>query len=150
VFEEPSTEYVAGFIGMSNRLLLRRQGTGWSAGEEPVTGQLPAPPSHAEVAVRLRPDDLLLARPDEEPPPGTVAVSAQVVDAQFGGRHMDVMVTAGGTRLHAKAPLAASPWVRHLTAGEPVSAWFAGQSAVYYGQDDERIAGHAPTATVRA
>ena len=150
VFEEPATEYVAGFIGMSNRLVLRRQGTGWTAGEVPVTGRPPVPPAHVEVSVRLRPDDLLLARPEQEPPPGTVAMAAAVVDAQFGGRHMDVVVTAGGTRLHAKAPLAPSPWVRHLTAGEPVSAWFAEQAAVYYGQGDERIAGHVPTATVGA
>jgi iron(III) transport system ATP-binding protein len=155
VFEEPSTEYVAGFIGMSNRLVLRRLGTGWSAGDDPagdgpVTGELPLPPAHTEVVVRLRPDDLLLARPDQQPPPGTVAMPAQVVDAQFGGRHMDVVVTAGGTRLHAKAPLAASPWTRHLTAGEPVRAWFAERAAVYFGPGDERIAGHVPTAAVGA
>jgi iron(III) transport system ATP-binding protein len=153
VFEEPSTEYVAGFIGMSNRLVLRRLGTGWLAGEEPaggepLTAELPVPRSQAEVSVRLRPDDLLLARPDQQPPPGTVALPAEVVDAQFGGRHMDVVVTAGGTRLHAKAPLAASPWARHLTAGEPVGAWFAERAAVYFGPDDRRIAGHVPAAAV--
>ena len=36
VFEEPATEYVAGFIGMSNRLPLIRDGSGWTHEGEPV------------------------------------------------------------------------------------------------------------------
>ncbi|GAA4691513.1 ABC transporter ATP-binding protein [Phytohabitans rumicis] len=150
VFEEPATEYVAGFIGMSNRLVLRRTGGGWAAGDEPVTGDIPVPREHAEVAVRLRPDDVLLAQPDQRPPPGAIGLPAQVVDAQFGGRHMDVVVSAGGTRLHAKTPLAGNAWVRHLAAGEPVTAWYADQAAIYYGAGDERIAGHRPAAAVGA
>ena len=150
VFEEPATEYVAGFIGMSNRLALRRQGDRWAAGDQPVTGDLPVPRRHAEIAVRLRPDDLLLAPPEQPPPAGAIGVAAQVVDAQFGGRHMDVVVSVAGTRLHAKTPLAGNAWVRHLAAGEPVTAWFDDHAAIYYGAGDERIAGHAPAAAVGA
>lgn len=150
VFEEPATEYVAGFIGMSNRLVMRRNGGGWAAGDQPVTGGLPVPPAHVEVAARMRPDDLMLALPDQELPAGCVAMSAEVVDAQFGGRHMDIMATVAGTRLHARAPLAGSPWVRHVAAGDRVTAWFADHAAVYYGADDVRLAGHVPPATVGA
>jgi iron(III) transport system ATP-binding protein len=150
VFEEPATEYVAGFIGMSNRLVVRRQGDRWSTGDEAVIGDLPVPREHAEVAVRLRPDDLLLAPPEQPPPAGGIGVAAQVVDAQFGGRHMDVVVSAAGTRLHVKTPLAGNAWVRHLATGERVTAWFADQTAIYYGAGDERIAGHKPAAAVGA
>ena len=148
VFEEPATEYVAGFIGMSNRLPLRRGGAGWFAGEQPVAGDLPVPRKHVEVTVRLRPDDLQLA---QEPhlPAGSVGLPAQVVDAQFGGRHMDVVVSVNGDQLQAKAPLAAHPWARHLKPGQQVTAWFAEQAAIYFGAGDERIAGH-PAATVGA
>jgi len=149
VFEEPATEYVAGFIGMSNRLPLRRQGTGWAAGEQPVTGDLPVPREHAEVTVRLRPDDLQLAQDEPHLPAGSVGLPAQVVDAQFGGRHMDVVVTVAGTPLQARSPLAANPWARHLKPGQQVTAWFAEQAAIYFGAGDERIAGHA-AATVGA
>jgi iron(III) transport system ATP-binding protein len=151
VFEEPATEYVAGFIGMSNRLPLRRHGDGWAAaGGLPLTGDVPVPRGHDEVTARLRPDDLQLAEDGHHLPAGSVGLAAQVVDAQFGGRHMDVVVAAGDTRLHAKAPLAGNGWVRHLTPGQPVTAWFAEQSAVYFGAGDERITGRAPAAAVGA
>jgi iron(III) transport system ATP-binding protein len=149
VFEEPATEYVAGFIGMSNRLPLRRSGTGWAVGEQPVTGDLPVPRDHDEVTVRLRPDDLQLAQGEPHPPAGSAGMPAQVVDAQFGGRHMDVVVSVAGTQLQAKAPLAALPWARHLKPGQTVTAWFAEQAAIYFGAGGARIAGHS-AATVGA
>ena len=65
VFEEPATEYVAGFIGMSNRLELQRQDGGWSLVGTPVTGELPVPGDRRSVAVRLRPDDVVLTPPDQ-------------------------------------------------------------------------------------
>ena len=149
VFDEPATEYVAGFIGMSNRLTLHRQGDGWAAGTQPVTGDLAVPRAHTEVTIRLRPDDLQLAQSEPHLPAGNASLSAQVVDAQFGGRHMDVVVSVAGTHLQAKVPLAANAWVRHLTPGQHVTAFFAERAAIYFGAGDERIAGH-PTAAVGA
>jgi len=158
VFEEPATEYVAGFIGMSNRLTPHRQGDGWQVGDQPVTGDLPVPRAHAEVVVRLRPDDLQLApatggTPPAGPPAGPgaggVSLPARVVDAQFGGRHMDVVVTVAGTQLQAKATLAAHPWVRHVRRDDLVTAWFADRSAIYFDAGGKRIAGH-PAAAVGA
>ncbi|WP_216586749.1 ABC transporter ATP-binding protein [Streptomyces brasiliscabiei] len=168
VFEEPATEYVAGFIGMSDRLSLRRSGEGWTVVGPPdtdgragtadaagtaagdVVGELPVPRSHDEVSVRLRPDDLLL-RPVEEKPPGHgVGLAAEVVDAQFGGRHMDVVVTVAGNRLHARAPLTGAPWARGLSRGQRVIAWFARDAAIYYDADGVRTPAHAPAAPVGA
>ncbi|GHH25490.1 ABC transporter ATP-binding protein [Streptomyces lanatus] len=150
VFEEPATEYVAGFIGMSNRIALRRAGEGWTVADgAAVTGDLPVPRAHAEVAVRLRPDDLLLRPAEEEPPAQGVGLAAEVVDAQFGGRHMDVVVTIADSRLHARAPLTGAPWARKLARGQRVTAWFAKDTALYYDADGVRTAAHAPAA-VRA
>ncbi|WP_051857620.1 ABC transporter ATP-binding protein [Streptomyces cellulosae] len=162
VFEEPATEYVAGFIGMSNRLPLRRQGTGWALacragadGRAPAPGQavvdeLPVPRSQSEVTARLRPDDLQLCPVEEKPPPHGVGLAAEVVDAQFGGRHMDVVVTIADSRLHAQAPLTGKPWARGLSRGQQVTAWFAKDAAIYYDGDGVRTAAHTPATAVRA
>ncbi|QFQ95071.1 ABC transporter ATP-binding protein [Streptomyces phaeolivaceus] len=162
VFEEPATEYVAGFIGMSNRLSLRRAGEGWTVVGEPgadgpagvpgpaVAGELPVPRSHGEVSARLRPDDLLLCPVEEKPPGHGVGLAAEVVDAQFGGRHMDVVVTIAGGRLHARAPLTGTPWARGLSRGQRVTAWFPKDTAIYYDADGVRTAAHAPAAPVGA
>ncbi|MFJ8111336.1 ABC transporter ATP-binding protein [Streptomyces sp. NPDC096132] len=155
VFEQPATEYVAGFIGMSNRLALRRAGDGWTVAEGPaaageaVVGELPVPRAHAEVTVRLRPDDLQLCPAEENPPAHGVGLAAEVVDAQFGGRHMDVVVTIADSRLHARAPLNGTPWARSLARGQRVTAWFARDAALYYDADGVRTAAHTPAA-VRA
>lgn len=156
VFEEPATEYVAGFIGMSNRLPLRRQGGGWALAGEPgelVRGVLSIPTSLDEIAVRLRPDDVQLSPVGEQLPAGSISLSGEVVDAQFGGRHMDVVVSvgggsAGGSRLHARTPRAAhGGWARQLKAGQPTTVWFPEQAAMYYGSDGLRIAGQVPVQT---
>ncbi len=162
VFEEPATEYVAGFIGMSNRLPLRRQSVGWAlaspsdadgqagAAGRTVADELPVPRSHSDVAARLRPDDLQLCPADEKPPAHSVGLPAEVVDAQFGGRHMDVVVAIGDSRLNARAPLNGKPWARGLSRGQRVTAWFAKDAAIYYGPDGVRTTAHAPAATVGA
>jgi iron(III) transport system ATP-binding protein len=136
VFEEPATEYVAGFIGMSNRLELRRDGGGWSTGDVPVDGDLPVPRALHEVAARLRPDDLRLFPADAVPPQGGVAFPAEVVDAQFGGRHLDIVLSLAENRLHARVPIDGQRWER----GQRVTAWYA--TAMYYGP--ERIAAPTP------
>ncbi|WP_210570055.1 ABC transporter ATP-binding protein [Streptomyces sp. GESEQ-4] len=170
VFEEPATEYVAGFIGMSNRLPLRRQGGEWVLADDPgadvpsgaashadaasqagaagqaVAGELPVPRSLSEVAARLRPDDLQLCPADEKPPAHSVGLLAEVVDAQFGGRHMDVVVAIADSRLHARAPLTGKPWARSLARGQRVTAWFAKDAAIYYDADGVRTAVHTPAA----
>jgi len=162
VFEEPATEYVAGFIGMSNRLSLRRGGAGWipadATGDDATAGvpghiladELPVPRAHQEIAVRLRPDDLQLSPAEEKPPAHCAGLAAEVVDAQFGGRHMDVVVTIAGSRLHARAPLTGKPWARGLARGQRVTAWFAKDTAIYYDADGVRTAAHAPAAPVGA
>ncbi|MFE5890227.1 ABC transporter ATP-binding protein [Streptomyces sp. NPDC002285] len=150
VFEQPATEYVAGFIGMSNRLALLRAGEGWTVADgAAVAGELPVPRSYAEVTVRLRPDDLQLCPAEENPPTHGVGLAAEVVDAQFGGRHMDVVVTIADSRLHARAPLTGTPWARSLARGQRVTAWFAKDTALYYDADGVRTAAQAPAA-VRA
>jgi iron(III) transport system ATP-binding protein len=151
VFEEPGTEYVAEFIGMSNRLPFRRQDGGWAFAGEKVVGDLPVAVGQDDVFVRLRPDDLLLAPTGQPLPPGSVTFPAEIVDSEFGGRYMDVIVSVRGTRLHARVPSGTlGGWARTLQPGQAVDAGFAQVAAIYYGPDEARLAGHVPVATPAA
>jgi iron(III) transport system ATP-binding protein len=145
VFEEPATEYVAGFIGMSNRLALERRESAWFFAGHRLDGALPVPATHSEAFVRLRPDDLILAPEGQPLPPRSVTFGAEVADSQFGGRHMDVVVSVDGARLHARVPSGVfGGWARTLQPGQRVTAGFPSDAAIYYGADDVRIAGHVP------
>ena len=151
VFEEPATEYVAEFIGMSNRLPLVHQGTAWTFLDETVTGDLRLPGSPTAVTARLRPEDLQLTPPSTAHQPGTVTVPAKVVDSQFGGRHMDVVVRVQDTRLQARVHSSAfGGWARTLEMDQPVTITFDPSTAVFYGDDSTRIAGHVDLTNVPA
>jgi iron(III) transport system ATP-binding protein len=145
VFEEPATEYVAGFIGMSNRLELERREHEWVFAGHTVSmdGDLPVARQSTSVGVRLRPDDLILAPAGDQVAARSISFLAEVVDSEFGGRHMDVVIAVGKTRLHARVPSGgARGWARTLTPGLPVTASFAVDSGIYFGDDGHRIAGH--------
>ena len=145
VFEEPATEYVAGFIGMSNRLQFERREHGWSLGDFTATGELPVPRDCTSVTVRLRPDDVVLAPVDQPLDGDVVSFLAEVVDSQFGGRHFDVVVTAGAHRLEVQVPSGRlGGWARKLSIGQPVTAGFATTTAIYFDGAGSRIAGHVP------
>jgi iron(III) transport system ATP-binding protein len=145
VFEEPATEYVAGFIGLSNRLALERRHGGWSLNGHLITSELPVPRDHVSVAVRLRPDDVLLAPVDQSLDDEAVGFPGEVVDSQFGGRHYEVVVTVGGHRLEARVPSGRlGGWVRKLSTGQPVTAGFAPSTAIYFDDDGSRISGNVP------
>jgi iron(III) transport system ATP-binding protein len=148
IFEEPATEYVASFIGMSNQLPLERGGDGWVfAGQSlKIDGHLPIERDRGRVTVRLRPDDLFLIPADQPAPANTVSFPAEVVDSEFGGRHMDVVVEVGENRLQAKVPSGTvRGWTRNLTPGQPLTAGFGADVAIYFDTEGVRIAGHVPT-----
>jgi iron(III) transport system ATP-binding protein len=145
VFEEPATEYVAGFIGMSNRLELDRSEGRWSLGGSTVSGELPVPGDRTAVTIRVRPDDVVLVPADQPLDGDVVTFPAEVVDSEFGGRHFDVVITAGGHRLEVKVPSGlAGGWARKLAVGQPLTAGFAASVAIYFDGDGTRIAGHVP------
>ena len=119
-FERPATEYVAGFIGMVNRLMLERVDGAWMHDGAPVEGDVPR-----------RVDDLTLRtrggrRADPLPMPrlGRVRSGCVVLaDNEFGGRHLDLVVEIGLVRLHSRMPTGPpGSWVRGLRIGESVNA----------------------------
>jgi ABC-type Fe3+/spermidine/putrescine transport system ATPase subunit len=121
VFDNPATDHVAEFIGMSNRLELHRVGTGWrtKAGVDvTIERQLPDVPA---IVTRLWPDNVRLHHDVTEVQPHAVAISAHLLSSEFGGRHYDVTVAAGPEefRLRADAALHGS-WLRSAVEGAPV------------------------------
>jgi iron(III) transport system ATP-binding protein len=145
IFERPATEYVAGFIGMSNRLELERTTESWRFAGHDVTvnGHLPVDRSRAGVTVRLRPDDIFLIPADQPGPVQTATFPAEVVDSEFGGRHLDVVVTVGDQRLSANVPSGpVGGWARKLDPGQHVTAGFGFDNAIFFDDDGVRLSGH--------
>jgi len=99
VFEHPATEYVADFIGLSNRLAI------------------------GDVTVRARPEDLQVVT-NGFPTDGLVTVDAITVDAVFGGRHVDVYATVDSVRVHARVTGQEVHRARLLAPGEPILIGF--------------------------
>jgi iron(III) transport system ATP-binding protein len=121
-FERPSTEYVAGFIGMVNRLMLERVDGAWTHDGTPVEGTLPDI-SSPTLTLRTRAEDVTLIPADATPPPGSFGTRAILADSEFGGRHFDLVVELGLVRLHSRMPTGSSgSWVRGLRIGESVNA----------------------------
>ncbi|MGH3391126.1 MAG: ABC transporter ATP-binding protein [Actinomadura sp.] len=133
VFDRPATEYVAAFVGMSTRVVCERRAGDWLCNGEIPTGEplvLPGLEDRGTVHLRLRPDDLSLAPGGEIPGPGTTVLAGRVEDAEYGGRHMSVAVSVGGSRLHALVPAGGwDSWERKLERGQEVSVGFRAADA---------------------
>ena len=129
VFASPSSEYVAGFIGMGNRLeLTERDGIWWLPGG-PLSGQR-CRGARDKVVLRLRTDDLGVrttgSLADHE-----VGFDAEVVVVSFGGRHVDVVLAIGDDRIDAQ--LTSPP--PGLAPGDKVTAVFDPAKAAIYDAD---------------
>ncbi len=149
VFERPANEYVAAFIGMPNRLLCERIDGEWRVcgerfvGAEPVCGESPGA-SAKRVAARLRADDLRVVPSghgaDIDGGVRGCAVPAIVVDSEFGGRHIDVALSVGSTRLHARVPAGEiGSFSRTLTPGQAVDVVFQPSAVRAFDADVEEI-----------
>lgn len=138
IFEAPATEYVAGFIGMSNRLVLEIQDGRPTIGGAIVQGAVPRV-GDALTSIRLLPDDLQIS-PTGVTPPDLTSVTATIVDSEFGGRHMDVVVNVGDERLLARIPSGRpGGFARTLDAGQEVTLSFDPVSAMYFDPRGRRV-----------
>ena len=103
VFEEPATDYVAGFIGMGNRLELERRDGHWTHDGASVEGLTIDTPAKT-IFLRTRSEDVDLSPPSESSPHDSLAFQGAIVDSEFGGRHIDVVLTIGETRVQSRIP----------------------------------------------
>jgi iron(III) transport system ATP-binding protein len=144
IFEEPATEYVAGFIGMANRLVFERHDGAWWLEGERIEGDLDGIADGSTTLVaRSRPEDLDLLQPGRDgTAPGTVAFPVTVADAAFGGRHLDVALTAGSTRLLGRVAAGErGGWPRTIARDERATATLNPRDLAFYDGDDRLMSG---------
>ena len=134
VFAAPSSEYVAGFIGMGNRLVLHDTGDGWRLGDTPLLGAPPVRATTGSAVLRLRSDDLAV-RADPTVADREVGFEAEVVLVSFGGRHVDVVLSVGEQRLDAQVVRPPAG----LAAGDRVLVAFDPRCAAAYDADGTLI-----------
>ncbi|MGV9852467.1 ABC transporter ATP-binding protein [Streptomyces sp. NPDC003442] len=135
VFEEPATEYVAAFTGMSNRIVAHFTDGVWKSGTDEVLGAALRPPHAAgDAVVRVRPDDARLATGPDALAPHEAGLPVVVADVEFGGRHLDVTVqTGGGLRLGVRADIRRSDdFLGALGRGDRVVFAFDTEAARYF------------------
>ncbi len=145
VFADPATDYVAEFIGMSNRLELHRSAAGWrtNAGVD-ITLERDLPDSDAVIA-RLWPDDLELYRDVASVPSGVVALDAELLSSEFGGRSYDVTVAAGQEELRLRASSALHrSWLRRAEEGTKVVIGLRPETMQVYPLDPAAAGAEAP------
>ncbi|WP_072803206.1 ABC transporter ATP-binding protein [Rhodococcoides yunnanense] len=142
VFENPVSEYVAAFIGMGNRLELRRGHDGWITSASDVidlgASVVRDRADEGDLAVaRFRPDDLLLHRSTEDVPAGHIALHAELVTYEYGGRYFDVTVKTGVEQLAVRAGAAEhSATLRGSRPGDPVVVSFSPSCLRVYADPD--------------
>ncbi|EQM31436.1 MULTISPECIES: ABC transporter ATP-binding protein [Rhodococcus] len=142
VFENPVSEYVAAFIGMGNRLELRRAHDGWNTSANDVIDlsnasvRDRADEGTAAVA-RFRPDDVQMHASMDDVPAGNVALHAELVTYEYAGRHFDVLVKTGTEQLALRASAAEhSATLRASDPGTPMVISFSPSSLRVYADPD--------------
>jgi iron(III) transport system ATP-binding protein len=142
IYENPATEYVAAFLGMGNRLVCEYHDGRWVADSQVLQGAaVQTAPTGRACAVRLRSDDVSLHPVGDVPARDRTTATASVVDAEYAGRHMDVVLLLGGTRLHARIPTGDSgSWARRLAPGDRLVASFRPADAMVYPAEADQTA----------
>ena len=134
VYESPATDYVAAFIGMSNRIELERGHGGWATRSgTPV--QVARPDLSGDSAVaRLRPEDLELHRTPAEARDGAVVLVGELVTSEYGGRHFDVTVRVAGETMQLRADARQhGAWLRSAAVGHPLALSFLPENMRVFG-----------------
>jgi iron(III) transport system ATP-binding protein len=133
VYEHPATEYVASFIGLSNRLVCDLTDGVWSVGGDRLNGAPLDPGWRGRAAVRFGPDHARLVRDAGELAAGEASVAARTADVEFGGTHMNVTLQVGDTRARARMLCGGQDsWIRHLAPGDAVQLAFHPALAAVY------------------
>ena len=84
----------------------------------------------------MRSEDVHLAPPGSATEwPETISLPATVAASEFGGRHLDVVVNIGSTRVLSRIPAGdRGSWARSLAPGQPVVALLRTGDAAFYNE----------------
>jgi iron(III) transport system ATP-binding protein len=98
IYERPTTSYVAEFVGFSNRLDLKRTGSGWQPDGSQDTCDLPVERNLDQVELRFRPEQCVITQERPSSSPG-VSLPGVVVDKLYAGTHEELTVAIGSSRI---------------------------------------------------
>jgi iron(III) transport system ATP-binding protein len=108
VFEQPATDYIAGFLGYTDALHFRHDPgleRRWSTSAGQLTGLVPQPGSGAdELTVRIRPEDVELVHAGSGLGDRIAVAAPTVQDVIYGGTCCDVLIDAGDAPFRATLP----------------------------------------------
>jgi hypothetical protein len=140
---------VAAFIGMDNRIICDYEDGRWMAAGKPVHGTaLASSAADKRLALRLRADDVRVVAPEATVASDESGLDVLVVDSEYGGKVLDLVLDANGTRLFARVPAGDSgSWARSLKAGDGVQAAFRVRDAQFF---DEATGVAAPISHANA
>jgi spermidine/putrescine transport system ATP-binding protein len=149
LYERPRTEFVAGFLGVSNLVAVRvRSRDGALAEVETHDGALlrvPADriePGATEVKVGVRPEKITLRPTGAEHAPGTNVLRGHVSVAAFLGVAIQYVVTgAGGDELTVIAQNTGEPEAGSLGPGREVALAWAPEHTFVVAKEDPDVAG---------
>jgi len=149
VFENPASDYVANFVGMSNRLPLTFDGQTWAVAGVEMLGPFDLPRQANQAAVgRVRAEDLTLLQPGERTHPDLATFSATLIDSSYAGRGRDVMLEVNGTALHATVAAGRGVhWVDAVKPGAPLMVGFRQDVGSFYDSDGALIVDKGTGAT---
>jgi iron(III) transport system ATP-binding protein len=144
IFESPATEYVAGFIGMANRLVFERHDGAWWLHGERVEGNLDGlAGGSTNVVARTRPEDVgVLPAEKNGKAPEALSFPVTVVDSTFGGRHLDILMSAGESRLLGRVAAGErGDWPRTVEREQRALATVNPRDLAFYDADDHLVSG---------
>ena len=138
VFEEPATEYVAGFMGMTERMTMTLRDGRWCLADGTVVRGVPEGlRAGAEMVARVRPQDIYVEPEGTDLPGGAMGFRAEVEDVAFAGRFSDVMLKIGDRQVQGRTLPGGGPG--GLVAGQAACVRFAADRAAFYAPDGRRL-----------
>jgi len=140
IFEEPATEYVAAFMGMTERLDLTLSDGEWRAAGARLSGMPESLRTKGEtrLVARIRPADIYVEPAGTGLPAGQIGFEAEVEDVVFAGRYSDVVLKLGEHRLQGRTLPGGGNG--GLVPGETALVRVAAHLPAFYGASAQRIA----------
>jgi iron(III) transport system ATP-binding protein len=115
-------------------LTFERRDAGWTYEGSAVEGLGWLDTASSTVTARARSEDVHLAPPGAATEwPETISLAATVAASEFGGRHLDVVVNLGSTRVLSRIPAGErGSWARSLEPGQSVVALLRTRDVAFY------------------
>ncbi len=138
-FDRPASDYVAGFLGYKNRIVLSRTDDGWQSAFGRIRGLRSASSRDVdEIILRIRPEDLGVTRRDAQRADVFVVGAATIVDRTFAGRQIELQLRRESCSLRAIVDRSEDDPAA-MPIGAEVSVTVRSQRAVFFAGHGARL-----------